>query len=169
MTGIAPRRDLPQSSVGGPCPVVLASQQATLGAYFLQGAPVDGPAPGDLSEPSFLSWRLRLGGRPRPSARMVSENGSVEAAALVRFELVTAVMFGPPNDEAFSGHPLADRGQRPALGADPVLLSVAVNLALILAIAGFGRSSGDGQLTFAQAITSTNPTAPIINSSVDRI
>ena len=114
-------RDIPQSSVGAPCPVVLASQQATLVAYFLQGAPVDGQAPGDISEPSFLSRRLRLGGGLHRSARMVPESSSVEAA-LVRFKLVRAVMFGPPNDEAFSGHPLADRGLHP-YGAFEVLES----------------------------------------------
>ena len=53
---------------------------------------------------------------------MVSENGTVESAALVRFEFVRAVMFGPPNDEAFSGHPLADRGL-PPYGAFEVLES----------------------------------------------
>ena len=33
--------------------------------------------------------------------------------ALVRFSLCYASLFGPPNDEAFDGHPLAQRGLKP--------------------------------------------------------
>ena len=36
-----------------------------------------------------------------------------EACALVGFDRPYAHMFGPPNDEAFHGHPLASRGLRP--------------------------------------------------------
>ena len=44
---------------------------------------------------------------------MVSTQESVEPVAIVRFHRPAAHMFGPPNDEAFSGHPLADRGLQP--------------------------------------------------------
>lgn len=33
--------------------------------------------------------------------------------AVVKFQRCTAHIFGPPNDEAFAGHPLADRGLNP--------------------------------------------------------
>lgn len=36
-----------------------------------------------------------------------------EEVALVEFRSCQSFMFGAPNDEAFSGHPLADRGLRP--------------------------------------------------------
>jgi len=36
----------------------------------------------------------------------------VNDIAIVRFTLCYAHMFGPPNDEAFAGHPLASRGLR---------------------------------------------------------
>jgi hypothetical protein len=36
-----------------------------------------------------------------------------DAIAVVRFERPYAHLFGPPNDEAFAGHPLAGRGLRP--------------------------------------------------------
>jgi hypothetical protein len=42
----------------------------------------------------------------------VDQEGSEEPIALVRLECA-AHMFGPPNDEAFSGHPLASRGLQP--------------------------------------------------------
>lgn len=38
---------------------------------------------------------------------------SDDLCAVVTFSLVLAHMFGPPNDEAFSGHPLAGRGLGP--------------------------------------------------------
>lgn len=36
-----------------------------------------------------------------------------ERIAIVKFNMCHAYMFGPPNDEAFSGHPLASRGLKP--------------------------------------------------------
>jgi hypothetical protein len=36
-----------------------------------------------------------------------------EPVAMVEFDGYSAFMFGPPNDEAFDGHPLAERGLRP--------------------------------------------------------
>lgn len=49
----------------------------------------------------------------RETARIVAPESSAEPAALVRFYQVRATMFGPPNDEAFAGHPLAARGLGP--------------------------------------------------------
>jgi hypothetical protein len=40
-------------------------------------------------------------------------NDSNDLCAVVTFSQVYAHMFGPPNDEAFSGHPLASRGLTP--------------------------------------------------------
>jgi hypothetical protein len=41
------------------------------------------------------------------------DNGELDACVLVEFQQPRASMFGPPNDEAFSGHPLASRGLHP--------------------------------------------------------
>ena len=47
------------------------------------------------------------------TARMVGPSGVGEPIAIVRFMLCYAHIFGPPNDEAFAGHPLASRGLHP--------------------------------------------------------
>lgn len=36
-----------------------------------------------------------------------------ESIAIISFERCRSTMFGPPNDEAFSGHPLYSKGLRP--------------------------------------------------------
>jgi hypothetical protein len=84
--------DVPQSSVGAPCPLILASEQESLVAYFVQESPA--------------AWDGK-------SVRVVATDSLGEPAALVRFLRMRATMFGPPNDEAFSGHPLAERGLHP--------------------------------------------------------
>jgi hypothetical protein len=84
--------DLPQSDVGAPCPVVLANEHSLIVAYFVREAPSD--------------W-------DGTTVRVVAPNTAGEPAAIVRFSRPIASMFGPPNDEAFSGHPLAARGLRP--------------------------------------------------------
>jgi hypothetical protein len=43
----------------------------------------------------------------------VSPESQDMAVAVIRFRMPSAHMFGPPNDEAFSGHPLASRGLGP--------------------------------------------------------
>ena len=83
---------LPQSCVGAPCPMVLAGEHHLHLAYLLQ----DTPANWDGS-----------------TARVVAENTSGEPVGLVEFKDAYAHMFGPPNDEAFDGHPLASRGLSP--------------------------------------------------------
>lgn len=44
-------------------------------------------------------------------------SGAEGEAAIVRFEGCLATTFGPPNDEALEGHPLADRGLVPYAAA----------------------------------------------------
>ena len=46
------------------------------------------------------------------AVRILNQERSDEPIALVRLDCF-AHMFGPPNDEAFSGHPLASRGLHP--------------------------------------------------------
>ena len=97
---VAELADVPHSSVGAPCPVVLSAEHFLIVAFFLQNAPA--------------CW-------DGTSARVVGP-ASGEPAAVVRFARPYAHSFGPPNDEAFSGHPLAQRGLRPH-GAFEVLSS----------------------------------------------
>lgn len=85
-------KDLPQSSVGAPCPMVLAGENHLHLAYYLQ----------DTSQ----SWDGQ-------TVRSVGEDSPGESVALVTFERARAHLFGPPNDEAFEGHPLASRGLEP--------------------------------------------------------
>lgn len=89
--------DLPQSSVGAPCPLVLGDEYTTVVAYYVESP-----------EPDWTGERVRV----------VEPEESAEPAALVRFRGVCAAMFGPPNDEAFHGHPLAGRGLRPYSAAE---------------------------------------------------
>ena len=84
--------DLPQSSVGAPCPVVLAAEHLLSVGFFVEDTPSD--------------W-------DGTSVRVVGPDSLGEPAAVVRFERPYASFFGPPNDEAFSGHPLAARGLEP--------------------------------------------------------
>jgi hypothetical protein len=79
--------DLPQLDVGSPRPIVLASEGILVLAYFLHDPP-----------------HLIVGHDVVPAD---------EPAAFVRFGRPRAHMFGPPNDEAFAGHPLAGRGLHP--------------------------------------------------------
>lgn len=85
-------KDVPQSDVGAPCPLVLASEGKLIVVYYVSNPPE---------------------GWDGTTATVVDPNTSAEPAAIVRFSRVTASMFGPPNDEAFSGHPLAGRGLHP--------------------------------------------------------
>ena len=84
--------DAPQSSVGAPCPMILAGEGYLYLAFFL--------------EDSRAGWN-------GSTVRVVGEDTSGEPVALVAFTHICAHFFGPPNDEAFSGHPLASRGLRP--------------------------------------------------------
>jgi hypothetical protein len=85
-------KDVPQSSVGAPNPILLAAEHDVFLTYY----PEDRP-----------------GGWDGTSVRMVGTDTEGEPVAVVKFNLCTAHMFGPPNDEALSGHPLAERGLGP--------------------------------------------------------
>jgi hypothetical protein len=82
----------PQCEMGAPCPMLLVSGHSLYLAYYLPNTPAD--------------WDGK-------TPRAMSENTDGEPVALVSFDLPLAHMFGPPNDEAFSGHPLAGRGLHP--------------------------------------------------------
>lgn len=83
---------VPQSSVGAPCPMICAGEHALFLSYYLEDVPAD--------------W-------DGTAARLLSESEGDEPCALVKFERPYAHMFGPPNDEAFEGHPLSARGLCP--------------------------------------------------------
>lgn len=85
-------KGVPQSSVGAPCPFVMSDERTLLLAYIVEH--VD------------TNWDGTY-------VRMVGPNTPGEQIALVRFVRHDAFMFGPPNDEAFHGHPLASRGLKP--------------------------------------------------------
>jgi len=80
---------IPPSSAGGPEPVIIADERRVILAYHVQSAEI---------------WDGK-------TVRIEDTEGK-EPIALVRLES-RAHMFGPPNDEAFSGHPLATRGLHP--------------------------------------------------------
>lgn len=83
--------DVPQSSVGAPLPVVLADEHTVLLAYLLEDR-----------DPAWDGTSVRV--------VTASSDGP---AALVRFQRTWVFQFGPPNDEAFHGHPLFARGLHP--------------------------------------------------------
>jgi hypothetical protein len=92
--------NVPQSSVGAPTPIVLSDEGKTVIAFHLQDTPEN--------------WDGTSVGIIQPESEAPS--------AIVEFKWCYAYMFGPPNDEAFSGHPLSDRGLDP-YGAYEVLNS----------------------------------------------
>jgi len=89
---IATLRDVPPPDVGAPLPAVLASE-TELDLVYL------------VSEPD-PHWDGSY-------AATVAVDSEGKPVARVRFQNPYAHMFGPPNDEAFSGHPLASRGLAP--------------------------------------------------------
>ncbi len=84
--------DAPRPDIGAPLPLVLSDEWRLLLAYI-------------ISEPD-PAW-------DGSNVNLVSPDSAGMKIALVSFQLPTAHMFGPPNDEAFSGHPLASRGLCP--------------------------------------------------------
>jgi hypothetical protein len=82
---------IPQSSVGAPLPLILANEQRVVLAYYI-----------NTTDPSWDGQTVRI----------LNQERSDEPIAIVRIDCF-AHMFGPPNDEAFSGHPLASRGLHP--------------------------------------------------------
>lgn len=83
---------LPQSSVGAPLPLVVCDERTTLIAYIVS-----------QHDSNWDGTR----------SRTVGPDSEDELIAIVRLLGPRAVMFGPPNDEAFDGHPLASRGLEP--------------------------------------------------------
>jgi len=84
--------DAPRPDIGAPLPLILCDEGHLLLAYL-------------VSEPD-PKWDGSY-------ATGVSPESEGMAVACVRFHWPSAHMFGPPNDEAFSGHPLASRGLQP--------------------------------------------------------
>ncbi|MBP7687254.1 MAG: hypothetical protein KA765_05080 [Thermoflexales bacterium] len=85
-------RNAPQSDVGAPLPVIISDELTVTLAYI-------------VSEPD-PDWDGTY-------VNVVSPDSEDTAIAIIKFHRPYAHMFGPPNDEAFSGHPLAKRGLHP--------------------------------------------------------
>lgn len=80
--------DAPWPDAGAPLPVVLCNEHNLFLAY--------------------ISAAQEAGGR-----RELSPKTEGLPIAIVKFLFYRSHMFGPPNDEAFMGHPLASRGLEP--------------------------------------------------------
>jgi hypothetical protein len=80
--------DVPLPNPGAPEPLVLADEATLVVAYLTETPSTEGTDGTGLLSPN-------------------------DAASLVVFRQWYASHFGPPNDEAFASHPLADRGLRP--------------------------------------------------------
>ncbi len=89
---VVPLEDVPQSSVGAPIPFVMADEHRVVLAYYVENRP-----------PQWDGSEIRL----------VGPTSSDEPIAIIRFSGCRAHMSGPPNNEAFAGHPLASRGLHP--------------------------------------------------------
>ena len=76
--------DLPQSSIGASTPFIISDEQCVVLAYYLE-----------VRDPEWDGQTVRV----------VGPTEVAEPVAIVRFAICYAHMFGPPNDEAFSGHP----------------------------------------------------------------
>jgi hypothetical protein len=82
-------RGLPRSDPGAPLPLVLADDHCLVLAYLIN-------TPNPAWDGTWVNIKDPTSG-----------GGSI---ALVEFPSYSALLWGPPNDEAFRGHPLADRG-----------------------------------------------------------
>jgi hypothetical protein len=85
-------KDAPRPDVGAPLPAVVGHEDRLLLAYI-----VSAPVP---------AWDGTY-------VNVVSPKSANEQIAIVTFERPYCHLFGPPNDEAFQGHPLAARGLEP--------------------------------------------------------
>jgi hypothetical protein len=85
-------QNVPQSSGGAPLPLVLGDDDRVVLAYYV---------------------RQNIPGWDGSWVRIMSPSEGDEPVAIVSFSFCYAYMFGPPNDEAFTGHPLAARGLEP--------------------------------------------------------
>jgi len=84
--------DIPECDPGAPLPVVLANDFALLLIYLLPSGPAD--------------W-------DGTTVRVIGSDSDDLPVAVVEFQRPYAHLFGPPNDEAIAGHPLAFRGAVP--------------------------------------------------------
>ena len=84
-------KSVPQSCTGAPMPIVLADEFHVLVAYLTS-------QPDPNWDGSYVN---------------VVTNDTESVVAIVNFVRPSLHMFGPPNDEAFGGHPLAKLGLRP--------------------------------------------------------
>jgi hypothetical protein len=84
--------DVPQSDVGAPLPIVLADDDRLIVEYRVSTRD--------------SAWH-------GTSTKIASVTSTGDTAAVIRFTRPYAHMFGPPNDEALHGHPLANRGLKP--------------------------------------------------------
>ena len=85
-------KEAPQCDVGAPAPSIDASEHHLQLSYLME-------SPDATWDPIASSF--------------VANPGSQEPVAVIEFTMPYAHMFGPPNDEAFEGHPLAKRGLEP--------------------------------------------------------
>jgi hypothetical protein len=83
---------IPQSSIGAPCPMVIADEQNLAVAFYLEVRDDD--------------W-------DGSTVRVVNPESEGEPFAVVNFINSIAYYHGAPNDESFSGHPLWRRGLKP--------------------------------------------------------
>jgi hypothetical protein len=84
--------EAPRPNAGAPLPLVVSDENHLLLAYIISN-------PDPAWDGSYT--------------RIVSPASDGLPIAVVRFRLPAAHMLGPPNDEAFEGHPLASRGLAP--------------------------------------------------------
>jgi hypothetical protein len=84
--------DVPPPSGGAPLPLILATEGRLVLAYLVE-----------VFDPAWDGTTVRVVNHGTPG----------EPAALIEFIGPRAHFFGPPNDEAFAGHPLAARGLAP--------------------------------------------------------
>jgi hypothetical protein len=104
---------VPQSSIGAPIPLVLSDGMTTMLGYYLENTPA--------------SWDGTW-------VQVVDATTDGAPVAIVRFNLCHAHYFGHPNDEAFTGHPLAKPGLTPygasimarGFGYDPPASALAI-------------------------------------------
>jgi hypothetical protein len=89
---VAEHFDVPQCSIGAPLPIVIADEHHVGLTYLIE---------------------LREPGQDGRSVRLVTAASLHESIAVVNFGRPRAHVFGPPNDEALTGHPLSSRGLHP--------------------------------------------------------
>ena len=84
--------DIPQSSVGAPIPAVIAGEHSVAVVFYAE-----------IMDPDWDGSYVRV----------VDSSSDNKPSVIVRFSPCFAHYFGPPNDEAFSGHPLYSHGVKP--------------------------------------------------------